>query len=204
MFPIGPYIHYASIPKDVNLPKIKERYGKTLIAFPMHSTEEVKCEYDIQNFIENINSVKEKYGFHSVLICMYYKDILLKRDAPYIDSGFKVISAGYKNDPYFLSRLKTFLTISDHVITNDLGTHVGYAVYMKKPVFITYQNREYIGRDQKELEDNAPLTYNESTVKEREEVLSQLFARLILNLMNRKLRFVIDTGDSIMFYHPAK
>lgn len=168
--PIGPYINYARPFGENDLEEKFEKLGKTLLAFPIHSTDTVKCSFDIANSIDHITRFKKEKGFESVLICMFYRDIELGRDKYYLDAGFKIVSAGYKIDPLFLPRLKTILLLSDYVWTNDVGTHNGYAVFLKKPVFIWKQEREYVGRGKDDVIKNVPIMKTNSAVEEKKEV----------------------------------
>lgn len=146
IFKIGPYIHYANtIYSDEEIKKIKKNNGKTLLVFPSHSTEKLKSEYNIDIFIEFINNFKDEHKFDTVLICMYYRDILNDTHKKYIKEGFKVVSAGHHYSNKFLEKLKYIISISDYTISNNIGTHIGYCVYMNKPHMIFKQNVEPTG-----------------------------------------------------------
>ena len=75
-FAIGPFIHYANSILDDNQFKIeKERIGKSLLVFPMHSIDGAVSKFDYDGFCNEINKYSDDYD--SVRICMYYKDIQL-------------------------------------------------------------------------------------------------------------------------------
>lgn len=130
---IGPYIHYANcLMSDLEISKWKKERGKTLLVFPAHSIDRITAEYEISDFIQWINNFSRLHKFKCVIVCLYWRDIILGRDIPYINNGFKVVCAGYRNSPLFLSRLKTFIALADYTLSNDIGTHTGYCVYMGK------------------------------------------------------------------------
>ena len=134
---IGPYIKYAvPLYSQEKINCEKKRLGKTLVVFPSHSIDCVYAKYDINLFIKYIKELKNKFNFDTILICLYWKDIALGMQQKYIEAGFNVVSAGHSYDPYFLSRLKTIILLSDATLTNAVGTHVGYAVSLNKPIQI--------------------------------------------------------------------
>ncbi|GEB69749.1 hypothetical protein PC2016_0449 [Pseudoalteromonas carrageenovora] len=146
---IGPYIAYAEELYDKSSFQVqKKKLGKTLLVFPSHSTKAVSISIDTVQFTEVIEDTKKKGGFQSVVVCLFYIDIQNGYDKPYIESGYKVFCAGHRMDKLFLDRLKTVISLSDFVLSNDVGTHVGYVHYMKKPQAIYPQNIEICAKDQ--------------------------------------------------------
>lgn len=134
---IGPYIKYAEpLYSSKKILAERKKLGKTLVVFPSHSIDSVHANYNISEFIRYIKVFKEKYKFHSVIVCMYWKDIELDNHKEYELSGFQIATAGYSYDSNFLSRLKTILLLSDAMLTNSVGTHVGYSISLNKPVKI--------------------------------------------------------------------
>lgn len=141
---IGPYIHYAEPKSAEYITSEKKKNGKTLLVFPQHSTDDISVDYSIDELIGKIEELKKKYKYNTVLICLYYRDIQMERDKKYSEAGYRVVCSGYKEDPLFLSRQKTFILMSDAILSNDVGTYVGYAVFYKKPVYVWKQKREFI------------------------------------------------------------
>lgn len=134
---VGPYINYTkSLYDSEKLLSEKDKLGKTLVVFPSHSIDSVYANHNITEFIKYIEIFKEKYRFDSILVCMYWKDIELNNHKEYELSGFRIVTAGHSYDANFLSRLKTILLISDAVLTNSVGTHVGYSVSLNRPIQI--------------------------------------------------------------------
>ncbi len=136
---VGPYIHYVNyLLPESELIKIKNSLGKTLLVFPMHSTIQLNLQYSHANFLNFLDTIKN--DFDSILVCFYWKDIHNKNHIPFIEKGFKVVCAGHLMDSHFLHRIKSFIYLSDYVVTNSIGTHIGYCIYLKKPVFYFEQD----------------------------------------------------------------
>lgn len=135
---LSPYIYYArSLLSYGRLRKIKRKLRKTLLVFPLHSVNNREYMiYDVNAFIGQIEDVQKAHGYDSVLVCMYWCDILMHRNEPYQKKGWKIVTAGHRLDTNFLRRLRSIFSLADMVVTNGVGTHVGYAICMKKPVYI--------------------------------------------------------------------
>lgn len=134
VYAIGPYIHYAKPYFDENtFRRIKSKWKKTLLVFPAHTYELSKCEYDAERFVESIYSRFES-SFDTVLVCSYWLDLDNLVNRCFQKKGAVIVSAGARFDPYFIRRLKTIIQLSDEVVVNDIGTNIGYAMYLGKPV----------------------------------------------------------------------
>ena len=131
---IGPFIHYADdyLEKDeFNI--LKNKLGRVLLLFPSHSIKNKSIHNNIDLFINKCSSFFNDYD--TIMVCLYWSD--LKKFAPlYHNKKIKVASAGNLNDLNFLSRLKSIINLSDYVVTDTVGTHVGYCVYLNKRVWI--------------------------------------------------------------------
>lgn len=142
VYPIGPYIHYAkTILSEEKLKEEKEELGKTLLVMPSHSITNVHTNFDYKKFIENIHKVAKDYD--TVRVCMFWGDVVLERHIPYLKEGFQVVTAGHANDYYFLPRLKSYIENSDMTMSNDIGSHLGYCVYLGKPHFLSRTDITY-------------------------------------------------------------
>ncbi|KQW86904.1 hypothetical protein ASC84_14340 [Acinetobacter sp. Root1280] len=134
IFCVGPYIHYADqyYTKE-NFTKIKKNLGKTLLVFPTHGTDDFHVTYEQQIFLDMIKNFKNE--FDSILICAFWWNIndpllnILKK------MGCQIVSAGFREDPLFLSRLKTIIELSDLAIGDSIGTHIGYCIHLNTPFF---------------------------------------------------------------------
>ena len=170
IFKIGPYIKYANLLlTDDEIKNIKKKNGKTLLVFPTHSVDRVETEFDYNVFINEIKKFKERYNFKTVLVSLYYRDIELEKNKIYEDNGFIVVSNGLKEDYDFLSRQKTFITLSDYTISNSVGTHIGYSVALGIPHTIIKQKMEYKSDSKFDVKD-VPNLYLESSILQKKEV----------------------------------
>lgn len=144
VYPIGTYIQYADdfYYSEEKKKELKEKSGRTLLVFPMHSTHDIDLDYNADEFIHEIQEVSS--GFDTVRICMYWKDIIRKIHLKYVEKGYEIVSAGHIYDKQFLSRLKLIISTSDHIISNDVGSYVGQSLCLNKPVYLWRQ--KYSGR----------------------------------------------------------
>lgn len=161
--PVGPFIHYVDslIPEDEEL-KLKKELGKVLLVFPSHSTSASKINYDVDNLCLKIEEIKKEYN--TILICLYWKDIILGRGQDYEKKGYKITCAGYYKDSFFLNRLKTIINLADSVIANDVGTFIGYCIYFNKPVYLFKQETTLTG-----LNNRFKFTLSQRNIDETEK-----------------------------------
>lgn len=140
---VGPYIHYAEnyiSLEEMNV--LRKKLGKVLLVFPSHSIKNINAVYDEDFLIKEIDKIKE--DFDTVMICLYWRDTLnLKLVEKYEEQGYIIVSAGNIYDSNFLSRLKSIITLSKFTISNFVGTHIGYCVYLNKPHMLIKQETNY-------------------------------------------------------------
>ena len=134
IFMLGPYIHYAKpYYDDVKLAYLKEKYGKTLMIFPQHTIETaINANYDMQGFVRGILS-NIAPGFNTVAACLFWRDFDTELYDILRANGIEVLSAGYRWDYNFIRRLKTIIALADRVISNSIGSHLGYCAFYDKP-----------------------------------------------------------------------
>jgi hypothetical protein len=141
---IGPYIYYAkSILNKKTTKEEKARLKNNLLVFPSHSTPDIDTSFDTISLCESINKIKKH--FDSIRICLYWKDVLRGVSKHYQDFGFETVTAGHVYDLNFLPRLKSLIETSSITCSNDIGTQLGYSIFMKKPHFIIKQDLHYVG-----------------------------------------------------------
>ena len=170
---IGPYIHYAEpLLSNTEIEQIKHKNGKTLLVFPTHSIDRVESEFDYESFNAEIQKVVDKYEISHVIVCLFYKDINIGRDQFYINQGYQVVCNGYRCDPMFLRRLKTFILLSDYTMSNDVGTNVGYCIYLDKPHYIYQQEIKYCAYTDKDMENVMQGTILEREIMEVKQAFS--------------------------------
>ena len=80
----------------------------------------------------------------------------------YKSEGFVVVSNGHRSDPQFLSRQKDLIELSDMMMTNGLGTHIGYSICMNKPVYFYKQKIQLKADDGKSISDSNILNETEA------------------------------------------
>ena len=165
---VGPYIlgaeNYYSSDK---LHALKKRYGRILLVYPQHSIENSYVNYEITDFVRTINSHRQ--DFDHVFVCLYWKDIMAYPEyvERYKDEGYVIVSNGHRSDPLFLSRQKDLIMLSDMMITNGLGTHIGYSVCLNKPVVYYIQSIK--------MKDEKSQIIEENSIAHVEQVFSAAF-----------------------------
>lgn len=173
IYALGPYIQYVDgMYSASDASKIKKELGKTLVVFPFHSTHHVivgTTRNIFQSFIDEINKVKAMHHFDTVLVNLYWKDILLGRDEIYLKNGYRICTAGHIYDTNFLRRLKSIIAIADMTMGNDVGTHIGYTISEGKSHYLYYTN-SFIESDDPHEGENL----SEENVKFHEMVLSDM------------------------------
>lgn len=137
ILPVGPYIHYAnSLLDESEMIKLKSVLKRTLLVFPSHSVPGLQASFDIHVLIEEIERIRK--DFDTVLISLYWKDIIQNPQyiAVYQGKGYKIVTSGFRFDIDFLPRQRSLIELSDFTMSNDMGTHVGYCIYLNKPHYI--------------------------------------------------------------------
>jgi len=147
IFKLGPYIHYTQpFYDDYQFSEIKNRWRNTLLIIPHHSCEGGSYEYDIDSFVKKIINTYAKQ-FNTVVACLYWKDFDTELYHVLTSYGVEIVTAGYRWDSNFIKRLKTIISFSDFVISNSIGTHIGYCIYLDKPLLYIDTQEKVFGRD---------------------------------------------------------
>ena len=164
IYAIGPYIHYATpLYDEAQYKKDKKKLGKVLLVFPSKSIEGVNHSFDSDDFIKEIKNVQKKIKADTVLVNIYYYDIQQGMHKKFEKEGFVIVTAGHKQDIHFTKRLKYIISLADYTMSNNIGTHIGYCLYMNKPHYIYRQNIEIKGdKVDEEFYEERLRTYNES------------------------------------------
>jgi hypothetical protein len=129
VFRVGPYIQYShNFYNQERIDQIHSENGRTLLVFPRHSTNDGSVSSDDDRHLSALHS--EAKLFDHVLICCFWwnlNDPLIQRLEA---EGYQLVSAGFRDDPQFLPRLKTIISMSDMAIGDSVGTHIGYCMQM--------------------------------------------------------------------------
>lgn len=152
IYAIGAPFFYARplLTKD-QIEAEKKRLGRNLLAFPMHSSICCDTDFDPDKFLSVLE--EEKKYFDTVRVCMYWKDIFRGAHKVYLEHGFECVCNGHIYDINFLRRQKALFEIADATISNGIGSHVGYSVFMDKPHRLIDDTYTYNGGDGEELTD---------------------------------------------------
>lgn len=141
IYAIGPYIQYVKpILSEAEMTSLKNKYGKILLVFHAHSTPHVSVDFEQNDFINKVEEIKDKGKFDTVMVCMYWKDVLRTKDVEFFNKEYKICTAGHMFDPNFLLRLKSIIALSDMTMSNSAGTHVGYCVCLNKAHYLVYND----------------------------------------------------------------
>lgn len=154
VFAIGPYIkHIEGILSARDKAEIKNALGRILLVFPAHSgsSKELDSNFDTISLITEINKRKKEYD--TVMVCMYWKDIVNNKHGIYQNQGYKVVTAGHLFDFNFLRRLRSIIELSDMTMSNSIGTHIGYCICLNKPHYLYYQDFNLFNTNSKKFLD---------------------------------------------------
>ena len=179
---ISPYIQYVKgIYSNKKLEELKSKFGKTLLAMPSHSTHYHTVNYNKKLFIKEIERIKQKYNFDTVLICLYWKDILQGEDIEYLKQDYIICTAGHLYDPNFLKRLKSIILLSDLVISNSIGTNLGYSIVLNKPYYLYYIKTTF---------NNACCTEENTYYQKITSLVIKLFGKYSEKITKEQIDFV--------------
>ena len=187
---IGPYINYADdLLSEEDFKKVKQDLGKTLMIFPSHSIKNIETAFNNDELITYIESKKQ--GFDAVVVCLYWRDALNETlVASYVNKGYRIMSAGHVHDINFLARLKSIIKLSDYVISNSVGTHIGYITFLEKPQIIIGQTIDYnINKNDNRAFDQRNNTDNDTMNAETEEILNA-FSNTTMDITDTQIEVV--------------
>lgn len=167
---VGPYVAYAEdYLSQTEFVLAKNLVGKTLLVFPSHSVDRVQVNFEASSFLREIEKIRKYLCADSVLVCLYYRDLLNGCADIYEHMGYSVVTAGYREDALFLPRLRSIIQLADWTMSNSVGTHIGYCSYMGKPHYVYNQEQFYVANsafDRSEFDNE----FSASQAKEKEEV----------------------------------
>lgn len=198
VYSVGPYIQYVGSFQSITwIQNHKKQMGKTLLVFPSHSTHHVSMQFGVEFFIDEIERIRKKYDFQTILICLYWKDVLLHLYAPFSSKGYKIVTAGHIYDPHFLCRLKSIFLLADVAMGNALGTNIGYSIAMGVPYYFYDMPVQYIGdhadESNKEMVDLKSLIqkhfgqYRENITPEMKEFIKTYWGSWTVDTKRKKI-----------------
>ncbi len=126
----APFIHYKNLHKITRRP---DALGT--IAFPSHSTDDIKSSFNVQKYCELLKQLPQK--FHPISICLFWPDYKATANI-YRKNGFKVTTAGphYKKGLGFVKNFYKILTKHRYATSNDVGSYTFYSVDLGIPFFL--------------------------------------------------------------------
>jgi hypothetical protein len=172
LFAIGPLLGYAPhLLSEKALESEKQRLGRNLLVFPAHSTHIVDSYFDIDEYCKHLGEIGK--DFDTIRICLYWKDVLRGRVKDFTRYGFECVTAGHIFDPLFLPRLKSIIECATVTTSNDLGTHVGYCVFMGKPHYLFSHKITLTAETEEILKSSAPDRSDKPDVVELVKAFSE-------------------------------
>ena len=81
----------------------------------------MKVTYELACLVSEIERVKREQEIDSVLICLYYRDLLNGVAGDYEGLGYHVVTAGYREDALFLARQRSLIFLADLAMSNRRG-----------------------------------------------------------------------------------
>ena len=162
---IGPMIHYAEPLADPQPPT-----GR-LLAFPAHSTHHIAASWDPRAFADRL--LRERGDWDEIVVCVYWRDVQAGLHRAFEDAGLRCVTAGHIYDQSFLARLRTIIESAEAVITNEVGSHLLYAVCLERPVRFIPQEIEYLASaDVLERDAAAPRHWQEEPIRRMRELFT--------------------------------
>jgi hypothetical protein len=132
---VGPYLKFSDhLLKESQRMTLKKKWGRMLLVFPTHSGFDANVSFDYGKWLSEIECRAKE--FDTVVICLFWLDIYNANYRHYLKKKYKIVCCGNRFDPFFLSRQKDLISISDMTMSNNVGTHVGYCISMEKPHYI--------------------------------------------------------------------
>lgn len=125
----SPFVLYRKMNK---IYQAKDARGT--IAFPSHSTKELRADFDIKKYCQVLKKIPKDY--QPVTMCLHYLDISRGIDLLYKREGFDTITAGDKNNINFAKNFYNILRKHKYATSNEIGSYTFYAVEMGLPFFI--------------------------------------------------------------------
>jgi hypothetical protein len=122
-------------------PPLATPTSRTLVFFAAHSTHFVTAHYDIDATAEWLESFREQ--FDEIVVCLYWRDVLLGSAEAYRRHGFRCVTAGHMFDARFLFRLLAIIASASVVLVHRLGTQALYSALLGRPVWIERAAVEY-------------------------------------------------------------
>ena len=128
---VGPYIQYArSLLLEERAAELRHELGRTLLVIPAHTVVNVERRWSAEELIALVSAHARQEGYDTVIWQSFWKD-----PAPTgLPKDWIVACNGHTSNPWFLDCQRTLLDLCQAMVACSLGTHVGYAIALNKPV----------------------------------------------------------------------
>ena len=83
---------------------------------------------DLDDCVAAVVQIAAAEGYRSVIWLRHWQDPPL----PPLPEGWIVACNGHRSNPWFLDAMRTLLELSDGLVSNAFGTHLGYGVALGK------------------------------------------------------------------------
>ena len=130
---VGPYLDYARpVVTPERLTQLRRQLGRTLLVIPVHSVVNVQRHWPVERVIALVAQHAREGGYDSVIWQGFWKD----PPPSALPSSWLLACNGHPSNPWFLDCQRTLLELCDAMATFALGSHVGYALALHRPVWI--------------------------------------------------------------------
>jgi hypothetical protein len=156
----------------VYLPEKKiERQKNTLLVMPVHSNNSIHNNWQFDNYVQSINSVRNQ--FKKVVICIHP---LCIRDGFWVNEfkkyDYEIVEGAIGNDKNALLRIQILLSSFEYVTTNGFGSHWAYASFLGAK-FSVFGNFAAYLLDEKEIENDQIMKDNIESLYHVYKVISE-------------------------------
>ncbi len=111
----SPFLYLCALLSDQPRP-----VRRGTLFFPVHSNLHIEAQTNLHELAASLAALPEQ--FHPITICMYWADYLYGKHQPFVEQGFRIVSAGNRYDPHFLYRFYHLCSQYQYAASNELGT----------------------------------------------------------------------------------
>lgn len=160
----SPFVFYR---RKNNIEQLSSAKGT--IVFPGHTTPEIDDVSEMQNYIDNLEALPEK--FKPLSICLHYHDVNKGVHKIFLNKGYRVFSAGHPFDYNFIKNFYNILRNYTYSTSNLWMSCLFYSVEMNIPHFIYGNAPELINKSDINLK---PGTYDVMSIP-RIKMITEMF-----------------------------
>ena len=181
----SPFIHYKNLHHIT-----KKKNAKGTVAFPGHSTPDLKTQFGIKKYCQELKNLPQK--FQPITVCLYWLDYKDKTADIYRRAGFSVVTAGSKllKGLDFVNNFYGILSQHKYATSNLVGSYTFYAVDLKIPFFLLGESPLIINKTGKDKNAGKPTRLDESTYG---RIATKIFSTgPITKIAKHQAKFVSD------------